>query len=150
MKKKKTDDRQMNIFAYLRPEEPPQPGEMNISARLRQAISAAIKKSGKDRIDICAEIYKLTGIEVPKSSLDGWSAESRDRLGDGLDYNGNRRWGIPAEVVPAASSRWTGRAARHAAGAYRSKRPGRGSPPANSATGEARHDRTGNVVARVS
>lgn len=95
------DERQMSIFAYLRPEEPPQPGEMNISARIRQAISTAIKKSGMDRIDICAEVYKLTGIEVPKSTLDGWSAESRDRSGDGLDFNGNKRWGMPAEVVPA-------------------------------------------------
>ncbi len=99
--KRKIDSAQMSIFAHLKPEAPPAPGSMNISMPIRQAISNAIRKSGKDRIDICAEIYKLTGIEVSKSSLDSWSAESRDRSSEGLDYNGNKRWGIPAEIVPA-------------------------------------------------
>lgn len=74
---------------------------MNISIRLRQAVSNSIKESGKDRIDICGAIYKLIGVEVPKSSLDGWSAESRDRANGCVDYSGNKRWGMPAEVVPA-------------------------------------------------
>lgn len=99
--KRKIDDTQMSIFTYLKPETPPAPGSMNISIRIRQAVSNAIRKSGKDRIDICAEIYKLTGIEVSKSTLDGWSAESRDRSSDNVDYNGNKRWGMPAEIVPA-------------------------------------------------
>jgi hypothetical protein len=30
---------------------------------------------------------KLSGKEVPKSTLDGWSAESRDLSNDGLDFN---------------------------------------------------------------
>ncbi len=97
----KIDDRQLSIFAYLQPETPPEPGQMNIGMRLRHAISEAIRKSGKERIDICAEIYKLTGVEVSKSTLDNWSAESRDKSCDSIDLNGNRRWGIPAEIVPA-------------------------------------------------
>jgi hypothetical protein len=100
-KNKAVDDRQVSIFAYLKPEGAPDPGSMNISIRIRQAVSTAIVKSGKDRIDICAGIYKLTGIEVPKSTLDGWSAESRSFSCDGIDHNGNKRWGIPAEIVPA-------------------------------------------------
>jgi len=99
--RKQIDDRQMSIFAYLRPEEPPAEGSMNVSMRLRQSISKGIKASGKDRIDICAEIYKLTGIEVAKSSLDGWSAESRDISSDSIDHNGNKRWGMPAEILSA-------------------------------------------------
>lgn len=99
--KKKNDNGQLNLFELLKPETPPPPGSMDISMRLRHAVSNAIKKSGKDRIDICAEIYKLSGREVPKSTLDGWSAESRDLSNDGIDFNGNKRWGIPAEVVPA-------------------------------------------------
>lgn len=97
----KIDDRQMNIFAFLKPDISPQPGSMNISMRLRQSISAGIKHSGKDRIDICAGIYKLTNIEVSKSTLDSWSAESRCISNDCLDMNGNKRWGIPAEVLAA-------------------------------------------------
>jgi hypothetical protein len=100
-KRPRIDDRQMDLFALLHPAAPPGPGSLNIGIRIRQAISAAIKNSGKDRIDICAEIYKLTGIEIPKSTLDNWSAESRDFSGDGIDYNGNRRWGMSVDVVPA-------------------------------------------------
>ncbi|ESP62837.1 putative cytosolic protein [Smithella sp. ME-1] len=99
--KKPINDTQVSIFSLLEPEAPPQPGSMDISMRLRHAISDAIKKSGKDRIDICAEIYKLSGKEVPKSTLDGWSAESRDLSNDGLDFNGNKRWGISADVLAA-------------------------------------------------
>lgn len=99
--KKKNDNGQLNLFELLKPETPPPPGSMDISMRLRHAVSNAIKKSGKDRIDICAEIYKLSGKEVPKSTLDGWSAESRDLSNDGLDFNGNKRWGMSGDVIPA-------------------------------------------------
>jgi hypothetical protein len=103
MSKKRTiiDERQASFFSFLEPEATPQPGSMDVSMPLRHVISNAIKKSGKDRIDICAEIYKLSGKEVPKSTLDGWSAESRDLSNDGLDFNGNKRWGISADVLAA-------------------------------------------------
>lgn len=99
--KKAIDVNQENFFALLEPEYPPNPGSMDIGMRIRHAISNAIKKSGKDRIDICAGIYKLSGREVPKSTLDGWSAESRDLSNDGIDFNGNKRWGISCDVLPA-------------------------------------------------
>jgi hypothetical protein len=103
MSKKRTiiDERQASFFSFLEPEATPQPGSMDIGLRLRHAISNAIKKSEKDRIDICAEMYKLCGKEVPKSTLDGWSAESRDLSNDGLDFNGNKRWGMSADVLAA-------------------------------------------------
>lgn len=99
--RKMIDEKQISLFAYLEPETPPSPGSMDVSLRLRHAVSNAIKKSGKDRIDICAEIYKLSGKEVPKSTLDGWSAESRDLSNDCIDFNGNRRWGISSDIIPA-------------------------------------------------
>lgn len=101
---KKIDANQVNLFSFLEPEAPPQPGSMDVSMRLRHAVSNAIKKSGKDRIDICADIYKLTGKEVPKSTLDGWSAESRDLSNDGIDFNGNKRWGMSGDVIAAFCS----------------------------------------------
>src|SRR3972149_430313 len=103
MSKKKgaIDSRQLDIFAFLRPEETPAPGSLNIGMQLRQAISEAIRKSGLERIDICAAIYKLTGVEVSKSTLDSWSAESRDKCSENIDFNGNKRWGIPAEILHA-------------------------------------------------
>ncbi len=92
---------QVNLFSLLAPDAPPQSGSMDISMRLRHAVSDAIHKSGKTRIDICAEIYKLSGKEVPKSTLDGWSAESRDLSNDGMDFNGNKRWGISSDILAA-------------------------------------------------
>jgi len=100
-KGKQIDERQVNLFSFLEPEAPPQPGSMDISMKLRHAVSNAIQKSGKSRIDICAEIYKLSGKELPKSTLDGWSAESRDLSNDSLDFNGNKRWGISGDILPA-------------------------------------------------
>lgn len=98
---RKTDEKQISLFTYLEPETPPSPGSMNISMRQRHAVSNAIAKSGKSRIDICAEIYKFTGIEVPLSTLNGWSAESRDLSNDSIDLNGNKRWGMSGDVIPA-------------------------------------------------
>jgi len=100
-KRPPTDEKQISLFTYLEPETPPSPGSMDISMRLRHAVSNAIKKSVKDRIDICAEIYKLSGREVAKSTLDGWSAESRDLSNDGIDFNGNKRWGMSGDILPA-------------------------------------------------
>lgn len=99
--KRKIDSRQMGLFEYLKPEKPPAPGSLNVGTRVRQAVSNAIKVSGMDRVDICSAIYKLTGIEVPKSTLDNWSAESRDLAGDLIDHNGNKRWGMSVDVVAA-------------------------------------------------
>lgn len=99
--KRKIDSRQMGLFEYLKPEKPPTPGSLNVSIRIRQAVSNAIKVSGMDRVDICSTIYKLTGLEVPKSTLDNWSAESRDLAGDLIDHNGNKRWGMSVDVLAA-------------------------------------------------
>lgn len=103
--KRKIDDKTLSLFDLLKPEGSPAPGGMNISMRVRHAASRAIsayhKRTGQDRIDVCSEIYKLTGIEVSIGTLNGWTAESRDLTGDGIDYHGNRRWGIPVEIAPA-------------------------------------------------
>ena len=98
---RRADDPQMDLFALLGPDHAPAPGSMSIGLALRQAISEAIRESGLERIDLCARLYKLTGVEVSKSTLDSWSAESRDKSSDAIDLNGNKRWGIPAEMIPA-------------------------------------------------
>lgn len=100
-KSKLIDERQLSIFSHLKPEVAPAPGSLDVSMKIRHAVSNAIRKSGKDRIDICAEVYKLSGKELPKSTLDGWSAESRDCSGDSIDNNGNKRWGMSIDVVAA-------------------------------------------------
>lgn len=92
---------QLNLFAYLEKEKKAEPGSLNIDIRLRQAISEGVRRSCKDLIDICTEIYKLTGEEISIHSMNSWKAESRSRSLDSIDISGNKRWGIPAEVLPA-------------------------------------------------
>ena len=98
---RRADDGQLDLFAWLGAADPPPDGSLNIGLAIRQAISEAIRQSGIERIDLCAQLYKLTGVEVSKATLDAWSAESRDKSSDHIDLNGNKRWGIPAEMIPA-------------------------------------------------
>jgi hypothetical protein len=98
---RRADDEQLDLFAWLGSADPPSDGSLNIGLPLRQALSEAIRQCGIERIDLCASLYKLTGVEVSKATLDSWSAESRDKSSDGIDLNGNKRWGIPAEMIPA-------------------------------------------------
>lgn len=98
---RRIDDEQLDLFTWLGSTDPPSNGSLNIGLPLRQALSEAIRTSGLERIDLCVALYKFTGVEVSKATLDSWSAESRDKSLDGIDLNGNRRWGIPAEMIPA-------------------------------------------------
>ncbi|NTU43276.1 MAG: hypothetical protein HGA78_09575 [Nitrospirales bacterium] len=98
----KSDERQMALFSvHLSPQAAPTAGSLNISVRLKAAISKAISNSGKDISDICSEIYKLTMEEVSVGTMRKWSAPSADLTCQCIDNNRNQRWGMPAEIVPA-------------------------------------------------
>lgn len=88
---------QLNIFSWLE-SKVPSPG---IDVSLRKAVSEGIRKSGKKRSIICAEIYELVDVEVPINSLNSWSAEGRAKSSDNEDESNNKRWGMPAELIPA-------------------------------------------------
>ena len=92
---------QLSLFACLGKEKKAEPGTLNVDIRLRQAITEGVRRSGKDLIDICTEIYKLTGEEVSIHSMNSWKAESRSKSIESIDISGNKRWGIPAELLPA-------------------------------------------------
>lgn len=79
----------------------PQDGEMNIELKIKAAIFEAIKKSGKKRSQICMELFDLTQTEVSQHTLNNWIAESRAKSYEGEDFNGNKRQGIPADMIPA-------------------------------------------------
>jgi hypothetical protein len=96
--KRKVDERQGNLFAYMSPKAPPSHG---LGSQIRQALSAALRKSGKKDELICADIYSITGMEVSPSSLRKWTAPAGDFESPNTDHNGNKRWGIPAELIPA-------------------------------------------------
>jgi hypothetical protein len=52
----------------------------NIDLRLRDAISQAIKDCPHSRFQIAAKMSELLGVEITKSMIDSWTAESREGL----------------------------------------------------------------------
>ena len=52
----------------------------NIDLRLRDAISQVIKDCPHSRFQIAAKMSELLGLEITKSMIDSWTAESREGL----------------------------------------------------------------------
>lgn len=94
----KIDERQGELFTYMTPKVPPSHG---LGIQIRQALSRSLTKSGQKDEDICAQIYALTGLEVTPSTLRKWTAPGADFDSPNIDTNGNKRWGIPGEIIPA-------------------------------------------------
>ncbi|MDH4317116.1 MAG: hypothetical protein OEV64_01880 [Desulfobulbaceae bacterium] len=93
-RKKKIDKRQLNLFEVLKNcpavnASKPTEGSLNIQAQLRSSLVHAIKNCSLSRHQIAGEMSHLLGHEVSKTTLDSWTAESKER---------NR---IPAEYLPA-------------------------------------------------
>lgn len=93
-RKRKIDKRQMSLFDVLRHvavDEPehPEEGALNISNALRLSLIKAIRQCPLKRFQIAGEMSHLLGHEVSKTTIDSWTAESKER---------NR---IPAEYLPA-------------------------------------------------
>lgn len=92
---KKVDVRQMSLFSILQRiqedsvQEPTSEGEMDIADDIRLALIKAIKNCKLSRHQIAGEMSHLLGLEVSKTTIDTWTAESKDR---------HR---IPAEYLPA-------------------------------------------------
>jgi len=64
-------------------------GSMNISLRLREELSKGLKQCSYSRYEVAARMSELTGVEISKSQLDSWTAESKEA---------HR---FPAEYLPA-------------------------------------------------
>ncbi len=93
-RKTKIDTRQMSLFDVLKQVAESQPtqtreGEMDIANSLRVALIEAIKTCPLSRHQIAGEMSHLLGVEVTKTTIDAWTAESKDR---------HR---VPAEYLPA-------------------------------------------------
>jgi len=52
----------------------------NIDLQLRETISQAIKDCPHSRFQIAAQMSELLGVEITKSMIDSWTAESREGL----------------------------------------------------------------------
>ena len=93
-RKKRIDKRQVSLFDLLKQcaageTKAVQEGELNVADRLRLSLVAAIKDCPLSRHQVAGEMSHLLGHEVSKTTIDSWTAESKER---------NR---IPAEYLPA-------------------------------------------------
>lgn len=66
-----------------------EPGSMDIRTGIAGMLSKAISTSRKSRYEIAAQVSELVGRDISKSTLDAWTAESKE------DHR------LPADVVPA-------------------------------------------------
>lgn len=64
-------------------------GSLDISTKLRTALSAAIKSSPLSRHLIAGKMSDLMDRDITKAMLDSWTADSKDA------------WKFPAEYIPA-------------------------------------------------
>ena len=92
--RKKVDKRQLNLFDALKncpaaDKNSMGEGSLNVQAQLRRSLIQAIKNCSLSRHQVSGEMSHLLGHEVNKTTLDSWTAESKER---------NR---IPAEYLPA-------------------------------------------------
>ena len=93
-RKPKIDSRQMSLFDIVRqaseaPKAQAQEGELDIANVLGLSLVEAIRNCPLSRHQIAGEMSHLLGVEVTKTTIDTWTAESKER---------HR---IPAEYLPA-------------------------------------------------
>jgi len=67
----------------------PDPGSFDLSLRIREMLTAALKGCTLSRYEVAARMSELVGTEITKTQLDSWTAESKE---------GHR---FPAEYLPA-------------------------------------------------
>ncbi len=85
---------QLNFFDLVQQyeaklSERPRPGSFNVRERLAEALTEALKGCSFTRYEAAARMSELVGVEVTKSQLDSWTAESKE-------YHR-----FPAEYLPA-------------------------------------------------
>jgi len=73
---------QLSLLDLLKDLRPKNNGfaSFNIDLQLREAISQAIKDCSHSRFQIAAKMSELLGVEITKSMIDSWTAESREGL----------------------------------------------------------------------
>lgn len=86
MKRKidRENSHQLNLFEVIQrlsreaKAEATKAGSFNIDARLRALLSDALKRCPVSREMVAARMSELIGVEITKSQLDSWSAESKE------------------------------------------------------------------------
>jgi len=87
MNKKKIDIRQLDIFSLIEElsrkqaeaaASPSINGKASIDATVRAIISDSLKRSPLSRYEVAARMSEILGVEITKSQIDAWSAESKE------------------------------------------------------------------------
>jgi len=87
MIKKRIDIKQLDIFTLIEELSKKQAevnpsssisGKVSIDAAVRSIISDAIKRCPLNRFEVPAKMSEILGVEITKSQLDSWSAESKE------------------------------------------------------------------------
>lgn len=90
MSRVKEDPKQMNFLDFIKEQEAmrrtDEPGSLNMSAAVREAINDAISGCNKKRYQITAEMSELLDLEITKTMLDAWTASSKDGYRFPLEY----------------------------------------------------------------
>jgi len=58
--------------------ERPAPGSLNIDIEFRELISQSLKECRYSRYIVAGKMSELTGVEITKTMLDSWTAESKE------------------------------------------------------------------------
>ena len=79
-KKRFDDPRQKSLFDFIKNQasQPTCPGDLNIQIQLKNILSEALKKSTLSRFQVAARMSELLGAEITKTTLDTWTAESKE------------------------------------------------------------------------
>ncbi|MDY6857398.1 MAG: hypothetical protein SWO11_22375 [Thermodesulfobacteriota bacterium] len=56
----------------------PNPGSFNIDSEFRELISQSLKECRHSRYYVAGKMSELTGVEITKTMLDSWTAESKE------------------------------------------------------------------------
>jgi len=97
MSNKKIDIKQLDIFALIEElsrqqaravASPSIQGKTSVDAVVRAIISDALKRCPLSRYEAAAKMSDILGVEITKSQLDSWSAESKENHRFPLVYTG--------------------------------------------------------------
>ena len=87
------DPRQMELLDIIRQQEATligrsidEPGSLNMSSAVRNALHDAIKNCPLSRWEIAAKMSELLDAEISKSQIDAWTSESKEGHRFPLEY----------------------------------------------------------------
>jgi hypothetical protein len=89
MQRRESDARQLEIPFEVPAPPPTSPGALDADAKVRLAVSQAIKRSPRSRAEIAARMTELSGHRVTEHVLNAWSAPTR------------RAWRFPLSLAVA-------------------------------------------------